>query len=45
MMLQTKDIEYQDSALKMRGLLAFDDAQTDKRSWAAMRSFFDEIFA
>jgi len=31
MMLQTKDIEYQDGALKMRGLLAYDDAQTGKR--------------
>ena len=30
-MLQTKDIEYQDGALKMRGLLAYDDAQTGKR--------------
>ncbi|HEX4504890.1 MAG TPA: hypothetical protein VH722_04095 [Alphaproteobacteria bacterium] len=42
MMLQTRDIEYQDGALTLRGLLA---AQTDKRSWAAMRSFFHEIFA
>jgi dienelactone hydrolase len=30
-MLQTKDIDYQDGALKMRGLLAYDDAQTGKR--------------
>jgi dienelactone hydrolase len=31
MMLQTKDIEYQDGALKMRGLLAYDDAHAGKR--------------
>ena len=30
-MLQTKDIEYQDGALNMRGLLAYDDALTGKR--------------
>src|SRR6185312_6946584 len=30
-MLQTKDIEYQDGALKMRGLLAYDDAHSGKR--------------
>jgi dienelactone hydrolase len=30
-MLQTKDIEYQDGALKMRGLLAWDDAHAGKR--------------
>jgi len=31
MTLQTKDIEYQDGALKMRGLLAYDEAQTGTR--------------
>lgn len=31
MMLQTRDVEYQDGALKMRGVLAYDDAQTGKR--------------
>src|ERR1700761_2077418 len=31
MMLQTKDIEYQDGALTLRGLLAYDDAHTGKR--------------
>ena len=31
MMLQTKDIEYQDGALTLRGLLAYDEAQTGKR--------------
>ena len=30
-MLQTKDIEYQDGALRMRGLLAYDDAHAGKR--------------
>ena len=30
-MLQTKDIEYQDGPLTMRGLLAYDDTQTGKR--------------
>ena len=31
MILQTKDIEYQDGALKMRGMLAYDDAHAGKR--------------
>ena len=29
--MQTKDIEYQDGALKMRGMLAYDDAHAGKR--------------
>jgi len=55
--LRTGDIECRDGSLTLRGFTNPDagktvkldgvayNARTDKRSWAAMRAFFDEIFA
>jgi hypothetical protein len=46
--LRMEDIEYRDGSLegetvKLDGVAH--NARTDKRSWAAMQAFFDEIFA
>jgi hypothetical protein len=53
--MQAQDIDYRDQAVNLRGYLrlgrnfdstvraALYSAQADRRSWASMRSLFDEV--
>jgi hypothetical protein len=42
--VQTRTVEYRQGDAVLEGYLAYDDEAADRRSWIAMKTFFEELF-